>query len=263
MIENMKKIIELKNRGALFIINHSGGKDSQTMTILLRKIIPANQIVVIHADLPGADWPGTWEHVTNTCQGLFMIKCVARKTFMIMVDWRKMWPSPTNRQCTSDLKRGPIEKIVRHYIRDNNLSGLVVNCMGIRAEESVMRGKGLDKKNFKQTRIPTTFIYDKRNSKAGRECYQWYPIFKLTTIEVFETIKSAGQEPHWAYSKGMKRLSCMFCIMASQEDLTTAAKLVPDVYKMYVEKERELNFTFAMPIKGVRKFLPEITGINI
>lgn len=261
-LTNLNKILELKERGALFVLNHSGGKDSQTMTIKLKEIIPVNQLLVIHADLPGADWPQTWEHIENTCKGLPVIKCQAVKTFMDMVNHRKMWPSPANRQCTSDLKRGPIEKVIRHYIKNNNLSGLVVNCMGIRAEESVTRGKGLDKTDYKRTGIPTTFIYDQHNSKAGREVYQWYPIFKLTTVEVFEIIKNAGQKPHWVYSKGMRRLSCMFCIMASPEDLITAARLLPDVYRTYVNKERELDFTFAMPVKGKRMFLPEITGIE-
>lgn len=259
---NLEQITELRDRGALFVINHSGGKDSQAMTIQLRELIPVNQILIIHADLPGADWPKTWEHVKNTCTGLQVIKCQAVKTFMDMINHRKMWPSPANRQCTSDLKRGPIEKVIRHYIKNNNLSGLVVNCMGIRAEESVMRGKGLNKADYKTTGIPTTLVYDNRNSKAGREVYQWYPIFKLTTVEVFELIKKAGQAPHWAYFRGMKRLSCMFCIMASKEDLKTAAQIMPEVYKQYCDKEKELNFTFAMPVNGKRKFLPEITGID-
>ena len=138
MYEINEEIKQLIDRGALFVINHSGGKDSQAMTIKLRKIVPAERILVIHADLPEADWPGTWDHVVNTCDGLEIQQVVAVKTFFDMVRHRQMWPSPKYRQCTSDLKRGPIEKSIRHHIKENNLDGLVVNCMGIRAEESLL-----------------------------------------------------------------------------------------------------------------------------
>ena len=51
-----KEIKALIARKALFIVNHSGGKDSQAMTIKLRRLVPAEQLLVIHADLPGVDW---------------------------------------------------------------------------------------------------------------------------------------------------------------------------------------------------------------
>lgn len=58
-------IEELIVQGALFVVNHSGGKDSQVMFLRLRTLVPADQLLVIHADLPGADWAGTWEHVVD------------------------------------------------------------------------------------------------------------------------------------------------------------------------------------------------------
>ena len=79
--------------------------------------------------------------------------------------------------------------------------------------------------------------------------------------EVFETIRQAGQAPHWAYEMGMTRLSCMFCIMGSQADLTTAARLNPDIYAEYVAMEKRLDHSFAMPSSGQRRFLEDITGI--
>ena len=243
--DNIKTLLK---RDALFVVNHSGGKDSQAMYILLKNLIPRNQLLIIHADLPGADWPGTWEHILNTVQsGHTLKKVVAVKTFMEMVERRQMWPSPKYRQCTSDLKRGPIEKEIRHYIKETGRSGLVISCMGLRAEESTQRAK------------VHAFKYNKRNSKARREWYDWLPIHGLTTSQVFDTIKGANEKPHWAYEKGMSRLSCMFCIMASRKDLITAAKLSPKTYQMYCKKEREINHTFIMPTKKKgRQFLTEI-----
>jgi len=246
------KINDLIKRGALFVINHSGGKDSQAMMIKITKLVPKEQILVIHADLPGADWPGTWDHVQATCRGYETVQVVAVKTLFEMARKRGMWPSPKYRQCTSDLKRGPIEKAIRHYIKNNDLSGLVVNCMGIRSEESYSRANAAE------------FKFNKRNSKAGREWYDWLPIKDWTTNRVFAEIKSNGQEPHWAYAAGMERLSCCFCIMASEKDLKTAARLVPNIYREFVKVEKEINFSFVMPKKGeAPRFLDEITGVSI
>lgn len=243
-------IADLIDRGALFVVNHSGGKDSQAMHILLSRLVPADQIMVIHAHLPGVEWRGTFQHVLDTAKGHPVIQTQAVKTFMNMVDHRKMWPSPQQRQCTSDLKRGPIEREIRRYLKENpRYNGLVVNCIGLRAEESPGRAK----------QIP--FRFSERNSKAGREWYDWLPIHDMLIDQVFKTIADAGEEPHWAYKCGMSRLSCCFCIMSSKDDLRTAAILNPTLYAKYVAKEREIDQTMLMPVGGERRFLEDVTGI--
>ena len=50
---------ELIRAGALLAMSHSGGKDSQAMTILLSQIVPPDQIVAVHAPLDEVEWPGT------------------------------------------------------------------------------------------------------------------------------------------------------------------------------------------------------------
>lgn len=80
-----QEIQNLIGRGALFVVNHSGGKDSQAMLIELRSVIPAAQLLVIHADLPEVDWPGIREHIDATAAGLPIIVCRATKTFFEMV----------------------------------------------------------------------------------------------------------------------------------------------------------------------------------
>ena len=230
-----RAIAELIERGALFVVNHSGGKDSQAMLLKVRRLVPAHQILVIHAHLPEVEWPGTIEHIENTIDSLPLVTCEAVKTFFEMVDRRGMWPSPQQRQCTSDLKRGPIEREIRRYLKAHpKYGGLVVNCMGLRAEESTDRAR----------RAPLKL--STRNSKAGREWYDWLPIQDMLKPEVFAAIAAAGQRPHWAYAAGMSRLSCCFCIMASQADLRTAARLRPDLYDRYVAKEIELDHTLSM-----------------
>ena len=57
---------QLVRRGALVAINSSGGKDSQAMTILLSRIVPRDQFIVVHAPLGQVEWPGTIEHIERT-----------------------------------------------------------------------------------------------------------------------------------------------------------------------------------------------------
>lgn len=249
--ETQAKIEELRDRGAVFVINHSGGKDSQAMRIVVERTVPRDQLLVVHADLPGADWAGTFEHVLYDSQGLEVIKASSVKTFEQMALHRGRWPSPGCRQCTSDLKRGPIEREIRRWLKRNDHCGIVVSCMGMRAEESSGRAK------------LKTLTRHERNSVASREWYDWLPVHGLTESKVFETIASDGKQTHWAYSEGMTRLSCVFCIMASKADLTTAARLSPETFARYVATEKVLDQTFVMPSKSRgRRWLEEVTGVE-
>lgn len=245
------KVSDLIARGALFVVNHSGGKDSQAMMIKIKELVPKDQILVIHAELPGVDWEGTLDAAKKSAGDCEFQTVVAVKTFFEMVENRGMWPSPQYRQCTSDLKRGPIEKAIRNYVKDLD-NKLIVNCMGLRAEESASRSKAV------------IFKYNERNSKAGREWYDWLPIHDMLIDEVYDVIAQAGEEPHWAYKAGMSRLSCCFCIMSSKADLVRAAELNPDLYEKYVAMEKKIDHTFVMPRKDEpRRFLEEVTGVPI
>lgn len=239
------EVAALVEQGALFCVNHSGGKDSQAMFHYIHKHVPAAQIAILHAVLPDVEWDGVMEHVYDTTLGIPVHTCQSRRTLLQMISERGMFPSPKNRQCTSDLKRGPIERTVRGLN-----SKLIVNCMGMRAEESSGRSK------------LATFKRNQKNSNSKREWYDWLPIHDWKVGEVFEAIASVGQKPHWAYAAGMSRLSCVFCIMSNTKDLTTAAKLNPSLYKKYVELERSTGQVMMMPSKSRgRLTLVDITGI--
>jgi len=240
------EIAELRDRGAIFIVNHSGGKDSQAMFAYLYRHIPMKQLIVIHAELGRVEWAGAVSHIEATTNGVPLLTCKSRRDLIQMIQERGMFPSPSNRQCTSDLKRGPIERTIR-----GTGAKLVVNCMGMRAEESPGRSK---LQNFK---------FSDRNSKAGREWYDWLPIQDWKFDQVFEAIEAVGQKPHPIYAKGMSRFSCCFCIMANEHDLRTAAQLNPELYREYVELEKSTGHVMMMPSKkhGART-LEQITGIK-
>lgn len=240
------EILELIARGALFVINDSGGKDSQAMKIILRRLVPARQLLIVHAILPEVEWSDAPEHVERYAGDVPVIYAQAGKTLLEMVERNGRFPIANNRQCTSDLKRDPIDRELRRYLRKHPEFGdVIVQCIGLRAQESRKRAKA------------KPFTRYKRGEKAGREWHHWLPIHALTEEEVFATIAEAGQEPHWVYPAGMSRFSCCFCIFGTASDFTIAAKLVPDLYGRYCAMERKIGHTLSMS----QKFLPEITGI--
>ena len=247
-------IAELVDAGALFVCNHSGGKDSQAMFAYVAAHVPADQVVVVHADLGDVEWAGVKDHIRDSI-GAFDLNVVrAGKTFFEMVQRRHAklqadgkdaapWPSAATRQCTSDLKRGPVAKFVRHYVKESG-HRLVVNCLGLRAEESSARAK---RPAFK------TVL---RDCTRTRTVVEWLPIQDWPIAAVWSAIAASGQTRHWAYDKGMTRLSCCFCILASKADLTIAAEANPALYRRYVALERSTGYTMRAGAA-----LEEVTGI--
>ena len=226
----------------LFVASHSGGKDSQAMLIKLAQVVPVEQIIVVHACLGDVEWPGARElaQANADALGVPFIVATATKSLLGMVESRfekrpevPSWPSSATRQCTSDLKRGPIEREVRRYAKAHGYDQ-VVNCMGFRAEESPARAKR------------PTFTRVARNCTQTREWFDWLPIHDLTTGEVFQAIADDGQQPHAAYSQGNDRLSCVFCIMASRNDIRNGAKANPALLERYIALEEKTGYTMHM-----------------
>jgi len=146
-----KRALSLIKQNGLYAINHSAGKDSQAMFLYLHRDlqIPADQTVVIHADLPGADWPSLLlpsgirtptlqEHMEDSLDGMPYRVVVAHwgtgertpehlrgtvKSFESVVrhQFRRRpdvpsFPSKSNRWCTSDLKASPLNRAIREEI---------------------------------------------------------------------------------------------------------------------------------------------------
>ncbi|WP_151765754.1 phosphoadenosine phosphosulfate reductase domain-containing protein [Acinetobacter colistiniresistens] len=252
MIDEVLKEIQ---QGALFVINHSGGKDSQAMMIKLLEFIPKEQILVAHASLGDMEWHGALELAQQQALDAGVPFLVARswKSLIDMTINRfdvrpevPSFPSSSNRQCTSDLKRDPIKREVRRFAKAKGFTR-IVNCMGLRAQESSNRAK---KEVWK--------INKSEHGRAGRSWHEWLPIHGLTTGEVFQTIKDVGQQPHYAYTQGNERLSCVFCIMASGNDLMHGVHKRPELYALYCMIEKVTGYSMHQSMKT----LPEITGIQ-
>lgn len=238
-LEDIKSLVD---KGYIFYCSHSGGKDSQAMYALLKQFVPHEQISVVHADLGEVEWDGVKGHIeSNIEHQLNVVKAVwkdgSEKDLLGYVKHRfkvrpdaPSWPSSANRWCTSELKTGPIRKFIRHDLkRRGKLLG--INCIGIRASESTARSKK------KPWQLNTEL------SRAGRTVYDWMPIFDYSTDQVFETIKNAGQKPFWAYEKGNERLSCVFCILGSDNDIQNGFKYRPELAAKYMEIEKQVGYS--------------------
>lgn len=230
------QVEDLIDDGAIFYVSHSGGKDSQAMYATLVDLIPADQIVVVHSDLGEVEWEGVKAHIAaNIFHDLNVVQ--AKKSFFDMVRHRAKtrpdvpsFPSSSQRQCTSDLKRNPIQTFIRRDLKARGRT-LAVNCMGLRAAESSARAKR------------PVWAINKALSTAGRLVWDWNPIHHMTTSQVFAAIAAAGQEPFWAYAEGNERLSCCFCILGCDGDLANAKKHRPELYEKYLQLEQETGWT--------------------
>lgn len=243
----------IKDPRTLIVSNHSGGKDSQAMLIKLSLLMREHRgslgasVIVVHASLGDVEWPGALELAEAQAlrHGYPFIVARARRSLLQMVEERfaarpgvPSWPSSKHRQCTSDLKRGPIAREVRAYAKKHGFA-TIVNCMGMRAEESASRAK------------KEVWTRNEANSTKARAWFDWLPIHTLTTEEVFATIRHAGQQPHPAYALGNERLSCVFCIMGSARDAANGRKHNPELFARYAELEQRTGYTMHQSRKSL------------
>ena len=221
----------------------AGGRDSQAMYQVVKQYFPDDQIIIVHANLGEVEWDGVLDHIRSNVDGKKVnVVQNEKRDFLQMVEERGMWPSPSFRTCTSDLKTSPIRKFMRQKMSERN-AVVAYNCMGLRAEESANRAK----KAILSVNVELTY-----KDVSKRLVYDFNPIFEMLTGEVFETIRDAGQKAFWAYKRN-ERLSCVFCIMGSSNDLIHGAMQRPQLYARYCATEIAIGHTIFMKDSGYKK----------
>jgi len=157
------------------VVNSSAGKDSQAMLDLVVELARAagvvDRIVVVHCDLGRVEWEGTAELAEEQARayGLPFVKVSRPQGDLLShVEKRRMWPSSAARYCTSDHKRAQVYKVLTEIAREIRAAGVpvarILNCMGLRADESPARAK----------KIP--FQRDAMASNGRRSVDAWLPI---------------------------------------------------------------------------------------
>lgn len=236
--------ITLLRKGAALVLNVSGGKDSDAMCHHLLEQRHAEgwsgDVAMVHADLGRAEWHNTTEYVQDLARRKGVPLHIVRWTHGDLIDriWKRYhadpsrpcWPSSTARYCTSDLKRAPISRWIRHTYPMGN----VICAIGLRAEESSTRAK-------KQT---VTVRDDCTAPTRKRMTLNWLPIHHWTTADVWNCIRQHGDLYHPAYQLGNTRLSCACCVLGSVNDLLNGAIHNPDTYRKLCCIEAVTGYSF-------------------
>jgi len=239
-------VLSALNTYDLILLNSSGGKDSMASLDLVATEAErrgmSDRLVVGHAGLGRVEWDGTEELARAQAEryGLrFEIVRARGPDLLDRVERRGLWPSARQRWCTSDLKRGPLYRLMTkmvaaHRARHGPVRVRLLSVMGMRAEESAARAKR-----------PVATV-NERASNSRREVTDFLPLHGWRTAEVWRRIRSSriADLVHPAYGAGMPRLSCRFCILASKSALVTAARLNPDLAREYLRVEQETGHRF-------------------
>lgn len=242
----------------IILVNTSAGKDSQTILDVVAKMARRagveDRVVVVHADLgERVEWEGTGELAAEQAAHygfrFEVVRNEQHRDLLAYVEDRAAkqaakqeagekaapsWPSSTTRWCTSDFKTGPVRKLMTALVREQNAAGVdrqvrILNVLGIRAEESSARAKKV------------AYEFEGPASNGKRHVDRWLPIHNWTEVMVWANIKRSGVRYHHAYDLGMTRLSCKFCVLGSQADLTCAIKANPVDAAAYVAVEDKIE----------------------
>lgn len=229
----------------VLLVNSSAGKDSQAaldcVVRLARAQGIADRVVVVHCDLGRVEWEGTaaLAEAQAAHYGVRFAKVSRPQGDLLQqVEQRRMWPSPQQRYCTSDHKRGQVDKVLTQLSAEvrakHGRPARILNILGIRADESPTRAK------------KAPFGRDGRASNTRRTVDIWLPIHAWTVDEVWTTIRASGVPHHRAYDLGMPRLSCCFCIFAPRAALVLAGHHNRALLDEYVRVEQAIEHSFRM-----------------
>lgn len=229
----------------VILVNSSAGKDSQAMLTHVVGLADAagvrDRLVVVHCDLGRVEWKGTRELAEEQARhyGIrFEIVSRPQGDLLDQIEKRGMFPSSTARYCTSDHKRGQVATLLTKLATEHRAKGgervRILNCLGLRADESPARAKKV------------AFETDKRATNGRRLVDVWLPIHHWTVDRVWQVIRASGVKYHYAYDLGMPRLSCCFCIFAPDAALMLAGKHNAELLTEYVRVENKIGHAFRM-----------------
>ncbi len=230
------------------VLNSSAGKDSQCMLDFVveqadRARVRRSRLVVAHADLGRVEWPGTRELAEEQARHYGLEFIAVRRSQGDLLEHtlqRGMFPSPGVRWCTSDHKRTPVMTVFTRLANRSRQEGVqvcrILNCLGMRAEESPARAKKLP------------FTPNELASNGRRQVDDWLPLHAWTLEQVWSRIRASGVRHHPAYELGMPRLSCCFCIFSPRSALLLAGKHNPELLAEYVAVEKQIGHRFRVEL---------------
>lgn len=236
-------------------IGVSGGKDSAACALAVSRYLSeighVGPKLLIHADLGRTEWKDSLPSCERLADKIgWELAVVRRKSGDMLARWHQRWAdnlsryanlecvklilpwsTPAMRFCTSELKTAIIAAELKKRFRKSH----ILNVTGIRRQESTARSK-------KSIAEPM-----KKLERDGWEGITWNAIIDQQIEQVFRCIADAGLKLHEAYTVyGSTRVSCAFCILASEHDLTAASRCTDnqELYREMVALEASSTFAF-------------------
>ncbi len=223
----------------LIVVNSSAGKDSIATLAAVKAMWDASdekpEIVVVHADLGRVVSPGTSQLARAQAEHFGVpFHYIPPREEDLLVDFELKhgtFSTPRERFCTSDHKTSPISAYFGSRLDQARLrrSFRVLNCLGLRGEESANRDRELH------------LSVEVENSK--RTVHRFLPIQHMKVDDVWDTIHESGAPWPIEYDQGNERHSCVFCIFGSEIDWINGVMHHPDLAALYAAIEKRRNHT--------------------
>jgi len=237
-------------------IGVSGGKDSCALAFATVEHLDAvghrGPRILIHSDLGRVEWKDSAPTCARLADRLGLELVTVRREAGDMMDrwlvrWRNNvaryqalscvclilpWSTASMRFCTSEMKTAIIcRELVRRWP-----GRTILSACGIRREESTRREKA-----------PIAKVQAKLTSATNRTSgIDWNPILDWTVGDVLAFLAARGFPLHEAYTRfGSSRVSCAFCVLASQGDIAASANCPDnaDIYREMVDLEIVSSFS--------------------
>lgn len=234
----------------------SGGKDSSATalatTAYLDDIGHTGPRILIHSDLGRIEWRESLPMCQRLADFLGLELVVVRRQAGDLLDrwwvrWRNNveryanletvrlilpWSTPNMLFCRSELKAAIIcRELIQRYP-----GRTILSATGIRREESATRAHA-------PISAPQVRLTNATHHTLGLD---WHPIvsWQLAQVLAYHQIRQFPLHP--AYARGMSRVSCAFCVLASLADLITSATTPDhqDLYRELVDIEIQSSFAF-------------------
>lgn len=213
----------------LLVHSHLGDIEHRDSLPQIQKLATAlnTELAVIY---PARDMISRWQYRWQ-CN-------VARYENLQCVKLIMPWSGASMRFCTSELKIWPIGRYLSQRFRGQT----IISVTGVRSEESPDRAKASTFRPADEiARAPV------KNSFGATRGYTWLPIKHYRTEDVFLFLRERSLPVHEAYDRyGLSRVSCAFCVLASQRDLLASSAITynQDVYRRLVQLEAQSTFSF-------------------
>lgn len=261
--------------GAPVAFSLSGGKDSVSISHAANRLLdqlghPHDRRVAIHADLGRIEWPSTPATVEATADALGIPLLVRNKSYDMLSKWERRfelgrqryvnletyhltgpWSSANNRFCTSEMKtQVMLPALLRHWRQTE-----IVSVVGIRREESA-----------KRRLAPISKREGPSYTRKGGGCITtWHPGVNITEGEVYAYISAHGLPLHESYRvHGSTRMGCAFCVLASEQDITAAARAPGNRGVLFHLVEREASSTFSFqPQRWLGDVAPDLLPASL